>query len=130
MAGQRSELSQSARVVSIILMQQAAQALRKIGIYGGSFDPVHHGHLILAREARERFDLEKIIFVPAAVSPFKANHGASAADRLAMLRAAISGETSFEVDDIELHRAPPSYTIDTIERIRDREPQTELFYLV
>ena len=109
---------------------QAGQALRRIGIYGGSFDPVHHGHLILAREACERFDLEKIIFVPAAVSPFKKTPGASPADRVAMLRAAISGELKFEEDEIELHRPPPSYTIDTIEAIRGREAQTELFYLV
>jgi nicotinate-nucleotide adenylyltransferase len=111
-------------------MEQAAQALRRIGIYGGSFDPVHHGHLILAREACERFALEKIIFVPAAASPFKSNPGASAADRLVMLRAAISGEPRFEVDEIELHRPPPSYTIDTIEAIHGRKTQTELFYLV
>jgi nicotinate-nucleotide adenylyltransferase len=111
-------------------MQQAGQVLRRIGIFGGSFDPVHHGHLILAREACERFDLEKVIFVPAAVSPFKNNPGASSADRLAMLRAAISGEPRFEVDEIELHRPPPSYTIDTVETIRGREAQSELFYLV
>jgi nicotinate-nucleotide adenylyltransferase len=104
--------------------------LRKIGIYGGTFDPIHHGHLILAREARERLDLETIIFVPAAVSPFKDAPATSAPDRLAMLEAAIAGEKGFSIDRIELHRPPPSYTIDTIDSIRGREPNAELFYLV
>jgi len=104
--------------------------LRRIGIYGGTFDPIHHGHLILAREARERLDLEKIVFVPTAMSPFKIAPATSAADRLEMLEAAVSGEESFAIDQIELHRAPPSYTVDTIEVIRDRDKDVQLFYLL
>jgi nicotinate-nucleotide adenylyltransferase len=104
--------------------------LRKIGIYGGTFDPIHHGHLILAREARERLELETIIFVPAAVSPFKNAPAAPAADRLAMLEAAIDGEPGFVIDRIELNRASPSYTIDTVENIRAREADAELSYLL
>ena len=104
--------------------------LIKIGVYGGTFDPIHHGHLILAREARERLDLQKIIFVPAAVSPFKHAPGASADDRLSMLKAAIAGEEGFSIDQVELHRPPPSYTIDTIEAIRSRDPNAQLFYLL
>src|SRR5712691_5900859 len=91
--------------------------LKKIGIYGGTFDPIHHGHLILAREARETLDLEKLIFVPARIAPHKRAPFASAELRLSMLRAAVEGEGGFEVDDCELRRAPPSYTIDTIEEI-------------
>ena len=104
--------------------------MKKIGIYGGTFDPIHHGHLILAREARERLGLQKIIFVPAAVSPFKDKPATSPTDRLAMLEAAITGESGFEIDQIELHRPPPSYTIDTIEAIRSRDPTADLFYLL
>jgi nicotinate-nucleotide adenylyltransferase len=105
--------------------------LKKIGIYGGSFDPIHHGHLILAREAREILDFEKIIFVPAAVSPFKGRAPAASGEtRLAMLRAAIQGEGGFEVDDCELRRPPPSWTIDTVEEIRKREPGAEIYLLV
>ncbi len=105
--------------------------LKKIGIYGGSFDPIHHGHLILAREAREALDFEKIIFVPAAVSPFKRRAPtASGETRLAMLRAAIQGEKGFEVDDCEVRRPPPSWTIDTIEEMRKREPVAEIYLLV
>jgi nicotinate-nucleotide adenylyltransferase len=104
--------------------------LKKIGIYGGTFDPIHHGHLILAREARERLGLERVIFVPAAVSPFKDAPATSPNDRLAMLEAAITDEDDFGIDQVELHRPPPSYTIDTIEAIRAREVHTELFYLL
>ena len=105
--------------------------LEKIGIYGGSFDPIHHGHLILAREARETLDLKKIIFVPALVSPFKGRAPAANADtRLKMLHAAIKEENGFEVDDCELQRPPPSWTIDTLEHIRKREMHSELYLLI
>jgi nicotinate-nucleotide adenylyltransferase len=102
----------------------------KIGIYGGTFDPIHHGHLILAREAREQFGFQKVIFVPAAVSPFKSSPAASAQVRLSMLRAAIKGEPGFELDDCELRRPPPSYAIDTIEEIRSRKRDAEIYYLI
>ena len=102
----------------------------KIGIYGGTFDPIHHGHLILAREAREMLGLEKIIFVPAAASPLKGSPVASAELRLLMLRAAIEDEAGFVVDDCELRRSPPSYAIDTIEEIRTREGNAEIYYLI
>jgi nicotinate-nucleotide adenylyltransferase len=102
----------------------------KIGIYGGTFDPIHHGHLILAREARERFGFEKVIFVPAAGSPFKSPPVASAQMRLSMLRAAIENEPGFELDDCELRRPPPSYTIDTIEEIQTRERDAQIYCLI
>jgi nicotinate-nucleotide adenylyltransferase len=102
----------------------------KIAIYGGTFDPVHHGHLILAREARERFGFEKVIFVPAAVSPVRSFPAASAQTRLSMLRLAIEGEEGFELDDCELRRPPPSYTIDTIEEIRPRKADAQMYYLI
>ena len=104
--------------------------MKKIGIYGGTFDPIHHAHLILAREAREMLALEKIIFVPAAISPGKDSPVASAEMRLSMLRAAIKGETGLVVDECELNRPPPSYTIDTIEEIRRREADSEIYYLI
>ena len=102
----------------------------KIGIYGGTFDPIHHGHLILAREARERLGLDKLIFVPARIAPHKRAPFASAELRLSMLRAAVEGEKGLEVDDCELRRAPPSYTIDTVESVQRREPGAEIYYLI
>jgi nicotinate-nucleotide adenylyltransferase len=105
--------------------------LKKIGIYGGSFDPIHHGHLILAREARETLDLQKIIFVPAAVSPFKRREPlASAEMRLLMLHAAIESEEKFAIDDCELRRPPPSWTIDTVLEIGRRETDSEIYLLI
>jgi nicotinate-nucleotide adenylyltransferase len=102
----------------------------KIAVYGGTFDPIHHGHLILAREAREIFGLEKIIFVPAAASPFKCSPFANGEMRLSMLRIAIEGETGFVLDDCELNRTAPSYAIDTVEQIRRREVDSEIYYLI
>jgi nicotinate-nucleotide adenylyltransferase len=102
----------------------------KLAIYGGTFDPIHHGHLILAREAHERFGFEKVIFVPAAASPFKTAPVASAQMRLSMLGAAIEGEPGFELDDCELRRPPPSYTIETIEEIRTRRRDAQIYYLI
>lgn len=102
----------------------------KIAIYGGTFDPIHHAHLILAREARERLGLDKVIFVPAAVSPFKTATATSGETRLSMLRAAIEDETGFAVDDCELRRPPPSYTIDTVSEIARRETDAEIYCLI
>jgi nicotinate-nucleotide adenylyltransferase len=104
--------------------------LRKIGIYGGTFDPIHNGHLILAREALEILGLEKVIFVLAAISPFKGAPVASSEMRLSMLTAAIEGEKGFALDDCELRRPPPSYAIDTVEEIRKRERDSEIYYLL
>ena len=106
-------------------------ALKKIAIYGGTFDPVHHAHLILAREAIEALSLEKVILVPAAISPLKKSAPVASGEvRLAMLRAAIDSEPEFEVDECELRRPPPSYTIDTIREIRRRERDAEIHCLI
>src|SRR5439155_24220116 len=90
----------------------------KIGVYGGTFDPIHYGHLILAREALETLGLEKVIFVPAAVWPRKGSPIASAEMRLSMLQAAIERETGFGPDDCALNRTAPSYALGTVEEIR------------
>ena len=102
----------------------------KIGIYGGTFDPIHHGHLILAREAREKLGLEKLIFVPARIAPHKRAPFASAEMRLSMLQAAVERENGLEVDDCELRRPPPSYTIDTVESIQARKSGADIYYLI
>lgn len=104
--------------------------MNKIGLYGGTFDPVHHGHLILAREAIESLDLDKLVLVPAATSPFKTAPSSSGELRLKMLEAAIQGEPRFSIDDFELHRPPPSYTIDTVQEIRKREAGAKISLLI
>ncbi len=93
--------------------------MKKIAIYGGTFDPIHHGHLIVAREALERLGAEEVIFIPARVSPFRKTVPVAKDEiRLLMIQAAIEAEPGFAVDDCELRRPSPSYTIDTVEQIR------------
>jgi len=105
--------------------------LKKIGIYGGTFDPVHHAHLILARDALETLGLDEVIFVPAAVSPLKKVAPVASGElRLAMLRAAIKGEPKFAADNCELSRPPPSFTIDTVEEIRRRNNYAAIYCLI
>ena len=105
--------------------------MKKIAIYGGTFDPVHHAHLILARDAVETLGLEKVIFVPAAISPFKKTAPVASGEvRLVMLRAAIKGQPKFAVDACELRRPTPSYTIDTVEEIQRRNDYAEIYCLI
>jgi nicotinate-nucleotide adenylyltransferase len=108
-----------------------AGVTRKTGLFGGSFDPIHVGHLILAREAREQLGLDRVIFIPAGISPHKLHRTpASAEVRLEMVRAAIEGEPGFEVDDCEVGREGPSFTIDTVRLLRERNPGDEFFYFI
>ncbi|HSP44366.1 MAG TPA: nicotinate-nucleotide adenylyltransferase [Chthoniobacterales bacterium] len=105
--------------------------LKKIGIFGGTFDPIHHGHLILAHDALEQLGLDSVIFIPAAISPHKlAQRAAAAESRLEMLRAAIEGESHFCLDALELERPGPSYTVDTIEALKTRKPDAEFVCLI
>ena len=106
-------------------------ALKKIAIYGGTFDPIHHGHLIVAREALERLGAEQVIFIPARVSPLRKTAPVARDEiRLLMIKAAIESEPGFAVDDCELLRPPPSYTIDTIEQIRQRNSEATIYCLI
>lgn len=107
------------------------RSLKRIGVYGGTFDPIHYAHLILARDALEALQLERIIFVPAATSPHKLEQTpAPAAARLEMLEAALMDDAASAIDELELHRPPPSFTVDTIEEFLRRDPQLEIHYLV
>ena len=105
--------------------------MKRIGIYGGSFDPIHHAHLILAREALETLPLAEIIFVLAAQSPHKPDQAPSPpAIRWEMLNAAIADEPRFSASRLELDRPPPSYSIETVEALRAAQPEAEFFFLV
>jgi nicotinate-nucleotide adenylyltransferase len=104
---------------------------RAIGLFGGSFDPVHHGHLIVGRAAAERLGLDELRFVPAREQPFKrGRHAAPANDRAAMLALAVSGETGLAVERSELDRPAPSYTVDTLRALRAREPDAAFTLLL
>jgi len=103
----------------------------KIGILGGTFDPIHHGHLQLAKNARAQFSLDKVIFIPAYQPPHKQKllSITSAEDRYAMVRLAIEGEPFFEISDCELKRKGASYTFDTLSEFLKKYPKDE-FYLI
>jgi nicotinate-nucleotide adenylyltransferase len=105
--------------------------LKKIAIYGGTFDPIHHGHLIVAREALERLGAEEVIFIPARVSPLRKTAPVARDEiRLLMIQAAIQNEPGFAVDDCELRRPSPSYTIDTVEQIRQCKRDETIYCLI
>ncbi len=108
-----------------------AKPRRRVGLYGGTFDPIHHGHLILAREAMEKLDFQMVVFVPNAISPHKLDGRPAPAElRRRMVAAAIQGEPGFTMDDAELSRTGPSYTIDTVLLMRQKFADAELFWLV
>lgn len=103
----------------------------KLGIYGGSFDPVHLGHLLVAQAAIEELGLDRLFFIPAAQSPFKPAHQpAPAPVRLQLLRLALAGKINCEVDDQEIRRGGISYTVDTLRDYAGRFPGAKLFYLI
>jgi len=103
----------------------------KIGFLGGSFDPVHFGHLIAAQDALEQHRLDRLILVPAAQAPLKPNDVQSTAeDRLAMLRAAIEWDRRFELSDYELRKGGVSYTIDSARYFRSIFPKDQLFWII
>ena len=102
-----------------------------VGVFGGSFDPVHHGHLIVAMEALRALGLDEVRFVPAREQPFKRGaHAAGAADRLEMLRLACTGVPGFVVDPRECERPGPSYTVDTLRSLRADRPGDALSLLI
>ena len=105
--------------------------MSKIGIMGGTFDPIHNGHLLAAEEVRQRLSLDKIIFVPTSKSPLKgADVRASAVHRHAMCQLACVGNPHFFVDDVELNRDGTSFTVDTIAEMRYNYPHSEIFFIV
>jgi nicotinate-nucleotide adenylyltransferase len=102
----------------------------KIGILGGTFNPIHIGHLILAEEIREKLGLDKIVFVPTFIPPHKSSADvAEPRHRLAMIKAAIKGNKYFGVSDAEIKRKGPSYTIDTLKEFKDRYPGYDMYFI-
>ena len=107
------------------------QRVNQIGILGGSFDPVHMGHIGLAQETQSRFSLDQILFLPVFQSPHKSHIPlASSTHRMAMLRLALKGNTHFSISDTEMRREEVSYTIDTINRFRLKYSSSELYLIM
>jgi len=95
-----------------------APRLQPVGILGGTFDPVHFGHLRLAEELGDLLGMEEVRLIPSSLPPHRADPGVSAADRYEMVRLAVAGNNRLMADDRELHRLGPSYTVDTLTELR------------
>lgn len=103
---------------------------QKIGILGGTFNPIHYGHLAAAEEVRDRLRLDRVLFIPSFLPPHKHEEDApSAAQRLEMVRLATAGNSNFRPSDIEIKRGGRSFTIDTIDALRQAQPGTELYFI-
>ena len=114
-------------------MTRSGRSGNRLGIFGGSFDPIHAGHLHAARSALAAFDLDRVVFVPAREPPHKPGRElVSGGDRIEMLRLAIAGEPRFAVHGIELERPGPSFTIDTVRTLPAllREPEGARLFLI
>ncbi len=103
---------------------------RKIGILGGTFDPIHIGHLVLAEQVKEKLKLNQVIFIPCFSPPHKRGRKLSPAkDRFQMTRLALEDNPSFSVSDIELKRRGLSYTIDTLRQLKNLYPDSDIYFL-
>jgi len=103
----------------------------RLGIFGGSFDPVHNGHLTLARACQQQAVLDEVWFVPTAIQPLK-HRGPKATnnDRVEMLKLAIDDQPSWRVCTIEIDRGGPSYTVNTLRQLREELPEAQLFFMI
>lgn len=105
----------------------------RLGILGGTFDPIHYGHLIIAEQARDQFDLDKVLLIPSGHSYFKDNRKQKVLPpqtRLEMARIAVDGYEPFEVSDIEVTRPGNTYSFETLEALAGQYPEAELFFIV
>jgi nicotinate-nucleotide adenylyltransferase len=104
--------------------------MKRIGLFGGTFNPIHMGHLVLAECARDQLALDEVIFIPNRIPPHKIEPGYSPEQRLAQVIAAVAGQPGFQVSDIELKRDKPSYTVDTLRELHANWPTAHLFFLI
>jgi nicotinate-nucleotide adenylyltransferase len=103
----------------------------RLGIFGGSFDPPHVGHLLVVADAFEALELDRVIFVPAGVQPLKVGQSTAApGDRLAMVRRLVGDDPRFAVDPIEIERDGLSYSVETLAAFAERHPEAQRFFLV
>lgn len=103
----------------------------RAGLFGGTFDPVHFGHLRAAEEVREMLSLDKVYFIPAALPPHKnTTHTTPSSQRLEMLRLAVSGNPHFGICDYELGKSTPSYTVETLRHLNRLNPDTDYYFIV
>ncbi|MDD4183621.1 MAG: nicotinate-nucleotide adenylyltransferase [Candidatus Omnitrophica bacterium] len=102
----------------------------RIGILGGTFNPPHVGHLILAQEVAQKLSLDKIFFIPTNIPPHKESHNVNGRDRLSMVKLTIKGDRRFEALDLEIKRGGVSYTIDTVRELKNKFKRAQFFLIV
>ncbi|MDO5345700.1 MAG: nicotinate-nucleotide adenylyltransferase [Lachnospiraceae bacterium] len=113
------------------MKERGTEAKRRVGIMGGTFDPIHIGHLILGESAYQQFNLEKVLFMPSGNPPHKKNRqGASNQERVEMVRRAIASNPHFELSLEEMHEQGYIYTRETLERLRTAHPDTEYYFIM
>ncbi|NYH00376.1 nicotinate-nucleotide adenylyltransferase [Schumannella luteola] len=101
---------------------------RRIGVMGGTFDPIHHGHLVAASEVKQHFDLDEVVFVPTG-QPWMKSEVSRAEDRYLMTVVATASNPDFTVSRVDIDRHGPTYTIDTLRDVRDEHPDADLFFI-
>ena len=114
-------------------MKDQSAAKEKIGILGGTFDPIHLGHLIIAEQARDQYGLDKVMLIPSGHSYFKDNRSRKvlpAQTRLQMTKIAAQDHPPFEVSDIEVNRPGNTYSFETLEALKALNPEAELYFIV
>jgi nicotinate-nucleotide adenylyltransferase len=102
----------------------------RLGLFGGTFDPVHFGHLILAEQCRESCSLDRVWFVVAGEPPHKRRERTPVTHRLEMARIAVAGHSAFAVSELESNRPGPHYSVETLEAVRREHPDDDLFFLI
>jgi nicotinate-nucleotide adenylyltransferase len=102
----------------------------RLGLFGGTFDPIHLGHLILAEQCREALGLDRVWFVVTAMPPHKSGNRTPVAHRLEMARIAVAGHAAFEVSEIEAKRPGPHYSVETLTNLRRERPGDDMFFLI
>ncbi|WP_123697705.1 nicotinate-nucleotide adenylyltransferase [Agrococcus jenensis] len=109
-------------------MDAAPKRRRRLGIMGGTFDPIHHGHLVAASEVAQHFGLDEVVFVPTG-EPYQKRHASPSEHRYLMTVVATASNPRFRVSRIDIDRAGPTYTIDTLRDVRATHPEAELFFI-
>ena len=127
----RSPPGNDVRTARALSKRKAGMAqAKKIGILGGTFDPIHLGHLVLAEQVKEKLKLDRVIFIPCLRSPHKTRQKLSPArDRFRMTQLALEGNSSFAVSDVELKRKGLSYTVDTLTELKNLYPSSQIYFL-
>lgn len=101
----------------------------RLGLFGGAFNPIHHGHLIAVQETARQLELERVLFIPTGHPPHKDNPDVDPRDRLEMTRLALEGQNNFEVSPLEVESDGPSYTYETLQHLREEFPESELSFM-